>query len=466
MIVIQRAAFAVAWLAVVATTTSTHAQHSYGSTYGAQNHYTVANTYVLDAESLELGGQYYDATVGGLRDYLDTLETKNHRLYTALDPELSSLESQQTTGLVLIIGGLVGGAAASVVGVTSDPISMPLILTGLGVVGVVPLIGWIVMPGRDDVMDFVNLHNRHSSTPLTWEGHAPSSSSEETDETLEDSTASEPSSSDADFVAPKIVRKTLGSQASGRNRVEIESVGPRQRMELRYSVLSEDRTLQACESLIVVADGTPHSLRARYRARVVETPPTAELHFVQKHVLETLEAEPPDDVVRALSAASTASVQVCGTEVVLGSELRGALPRPAATADQAAPVRLRLPLDRVTLVLQGGGATEFVWLGLMISARHEEAACEIKVLTDGEPVALPEFTHRAGNQGDEYRGQVASQVIEHLGSATRVVGKICDQRFQLSDADLARVRQFLVMLREERELAGVPASTPAPDAKP
>jgi hypothetical protein len=131
---------------------------------------------VLRPETLQVGGRYYQATLSGLRQYVDTLNNTNPDLFKTVDPELSSLESRSTTGLVVIIGGLAAGTALVVASFAAhsgkELFNAPLFYGGCGIGVVTPIVGFAMLPHEGSLLDFVNFHNEHASEhPIVWQGH-------------------------------------------------------------------------------------------------------------------------------------------------------------------------------------------------------------------------------------------------------------------------------------------------------
>lgn len=299
-------------------------------------------------------------------------------------------------------------------------------------------------------MEFVNLHNRSSPTPLAWEGQTPRAAPTERAELAQSSAPS------AGMPSADVGRTTLSSQSSGAIRIEIASVGTKQSKELRVSRLDPPRSFHECKELVLVVDGTPHVGVARHRGRA---------H--QGHLLENLDMALTDELVGALRAASRATLQICGTRLELETAMRERLPLSTtaqATAQLMPPLksastlpRMSAMLEGVTLVMTGTAApADSVTLTLAAQAPRDAgaSACEVKLLADGKAIALPALARSAGAYGDEYRTSLALTVVEQLSTATRIVGKVCDQRFQLSDAHLTELRELVIKLREERELSG------------
>jgi hypothetical protein len=147
----------------------------------AQVHYVP----VAPPQHLEVGGQYYDGSVGGLRDYLDAVRGSQPDVYSQLDGDVSSLEVRRALGWTIVVGGLLIGTAIALGAMALAPEScetssfsgvercstdfgavVPYMGIGFGIMALSPLIGWILMPGRSDLLDVINEHNRISPTPM------------------------------------------------------------------------------------------------------------------------------------------------------------------------------------------------------------------------------------------------------------------------------------------------------------
>jgi hypothetical protein len=133
--------------------------------------------------SFTVSGQYYDASLSGVREFVDTYRTTDPQLYAQLDAKASDLEAMRTRGWIVGVTAAAVGVATLVggfmlykpppAGSTQTPDFTPLYVgAGVGI----PLIlfsYWIgnaFAPGRTDYMDFVNYHNRlNPNRPLTWQ---------------------------------------------------------------------------------------------------------------------------------------------------------------------------------------------------------------------------------------------------------------------------------------------------------
>jgi hypothetical protein len=135
---------------------------------------------------LVLENQYFDGSVEGLRAYLESIKSTDARLYAQLSPDVTQLESRLATARGLLVGGLVVGLLAPMVGFfarqdcsgTASPAALSScgednmdILMVAGTVGLMAMIGgaaayWSMAPHDQDLLQVVNKHNRVSPTPL------------------------------------------------------------------------------------------------------------------------------------------------------------------------------------------------------------------------------------------------------------------------------------------------------------
>ena len=150
-------------------------------------------TYQVPAH-LAVGNQVFDGSLSGFRTYLDTTRATNPQLFSQLDPQVRDLESQATAARTVAVAGLVVGLVSGVYAVAgrktcnepqiTDPnIAADLqawgdcnsdngthiatfMLLGLGSIALGE-IGWFALsPGRSDVLNLVNEHNRISHDPI------------------------------------------------------------------------------------------------------------------------------------------------------------------------------------------------------------------------------------------------------------------------------------------------------------
>jgi hypothetical protein len=156
----------------------------------AQNHSGVVQL----PEHLQIGNQQYDASVAGIRAYLEATKSGDPSLYGQLAPDVASLETRQENAEMALVGGLAVGVATAVYGIASrDTCTSPVVtdpafaadvaawgacndrnmsrmetfgLLGFGAMlvgGVIAVVNW---PRRADIMELLNKHNRLSKEPL------------------------------------------------------------------------------------------------------------------------------------------------------------------------------------------------------------------------------------------------------------------------------------------------------------
>ncbi len=87
--------------------------------------------------------------------------------------EAATLERDDTIADVARWGGLAAGAGLMFAGLIPDDATgetdQTLLIAGLGVMGVGALVGWIVRPTRNDLIDVINMWNtRHPEEPFTF----------------------------------------------------------------------------------------------------------------------------------------------------------------------------------------------------------------------------------------------------------------------------------------------------------
>jgi hypothetical protein len=138
---------------------------------------------------LRVGNQQFDASVSGLRAYLDATKKTDPKLYAGLEPDVEWLESRRNDAVTALAVGAAAGLAAGIGAFAWQTDCSPDTTTAafsacshqntehlavLGVLGVAALAaGGItaaaMMPKRSDIMDVVNKHNRLSPQPMQLE---------------------------------------------------------------------------------------------------------------------------------------------------------------------------------------------------------------------------------------------------------------------------------------------------------
>ena len=153
---------------------------------------------------LNILDQNFDDSVGGLRQYLETIQSTNSALYTQLDPDLKRLEERSAQGVQMLLAGLGLGIASGLAAVVThkdcqdpsvfDPnfaakmqewgacnehnlnLLATFSLLGVAAIAAGGLAAVATMPGRADTIGFINKHNQLSAQPLRLElGYQPDS---------------------------------------------------------------------------------------------------------------------------------------------------------------------------------------------------------------------------------------------------------------------------------------------------
>ena len=159
---------------------------------------TVPASHTVTVPSLlSIREQYFDATVGGLRGYLETIRSDDPELYARLDPRLSELETRQRAAVAVLVVGVGVGLVSTVYAFAgrkscaspsvNDPnfaadmdawgrcnddnmrTTTTFALVGLGAVLVGGAVSAAIVPWRSDILEIVNEHNRLSREPLRWQ---------------------------------------------------------------------------------------------------------------------------------------------------------------------------------------------------------------------------------------------------------------------------------------------------------
>jgi hypothetical protein len=146
---------------------------------------------------ISVGDQQFDASVSGLRAYIETTKVTEPQLYADLAPDVERLEAQQANALTAFAVGAVAGVASGIYAVAgrsdcsqqavTDPNFAAKIsawgdcndhnlqhtalfsFIGIGAIAAGGIAAWAIAPKRSDVMDVVNKHNRLSPEPMRFE---------------------------------------------------------------------------------------------------------------------------------------------------------------------------------------------------------------------------------------------------------------------------------------------------------
>lgn len=143
---------------------------------------------------LVVGDQVFEASVPGLRAYIESIKATQPQLYAQLAPDVEGLESERTTARTVLAIGVVTGLALGIYGFAgrptcqspsiSDPnfaadsdawgacnehnVNMMALFGFLGVGAITAGVfgAWAIAPSRSDLLDVVNKNNRLSPEPL------------------------------------------------------------------------------------------------------------------------------------------------------------------------------------------------------------------------------------------------------------------------------------------------------------
>jgi hypothetical protein len=132
--------------------------------------------------SLELSNQYFDASIDGIHQLVDTYRDDDPKLYRRLLRRVEDLEGMRTRAWAIGLSTAAVGVGLAVGGFAlwqqqPSGLGKPRDLTPLwGPILGVPLvlfsyyIGSAFGPHRDDYLSFVNYHNRiHPENPIHWQ---------------------------------------------------------------------------------------------------------------------------------------------------------------------------------------------------------------------------------------------------------------------------------------------------------
>jgi hypothetical protein len=152
---------------------------------------------------LEVGNQTFEASVNGLRAYVESIKVAQPRLYAQLAPDVERLESQRASAWAVLATGLVVGVASTIYAFASkstcqDPSiydpnfaakvmawgscnednfnrEATYVLVGFGAATLGALSALAMSPSRSDILDVLNKNNRLSPEPLRLQlGYDPS----------------------------------------------------------------------------------------------------------------------------------------------------------------------------------------------------------------------------------------------------------------------------------------------------
>lgn len=217
---------------------------------------------------------------------------------------------------------------------------------------------------------------------------------------------------------------------------------------LHFRQLSKgERQLRGCRDLSIQvggAGGDTIELSARYRSRPNRR---GDYH-------EDVSTRLTPAALEALAGAGAPTVRACRQETPVDEAFSAAL------ADSLKrTISTRVPFHGIEMLLQARPADpgDEVWLGFSIrSPSHGYSRCQIDLLANGEPVALPAFSYVEGAHHDRYQVKVPIERIAEMVEHERTVGRVCDLRFELDQHDRGLLAEFLMRFKEERAFAGTP----------
>jgi hypothetical protein len=152
---------------------------------------------------LTIGNQTFEASVKGLRAYVESIRETQPQLYAQLAPDVERLESSRTAARAVLVTGLIAGAASVLYAVAGrgncqepsiyDPnfaaksdawgscnqhdIEMRGLFAFMGVAAFAAggFGAWALAPSRSDLLEVLNKNNRLSPEPLRLQlGYDPS----------------------------------------------------------------------------------------------------------------------------------------------------------------------------------------------------------------------------------------------------------------------------------------------------
>jgi hypothetical protein len=98
-----------------------------------------------------------------------------------------------------------------------------------------------------------------------------------------------------------------------------------------------------------------------------------------------------------------------------------------------------------------------VWL---LPRTHSPRECEIKFVADGERVALGAVTKVSERKSTiDYQSSIPYASLMHIAKSERVAGRLCDVEIALTEAQLKKVRELVVRIREEQAWDEEPVRT-------
>jgi len=159
---------------------------------------------VTTPSNLTVRNLTFDASVSGLRAYVESIKATDAPLYAQLAPDVARLEERRSTAIMLAAAGVATGLGLGIYGIAGrDACPEPALgdpqfaaksaawgdcnanngtrimtysLLGLGVMVAGTIASVATMPGRDDVLAFMNKNNGLAPEPLRLQlGYDPTS---------------------------------------------------------------------------------------------------------------------------------------------------------------------------------------------------------------------------------------------------------------------------------------------------
>ena len=145
-------------------------------------------------EHLAVGSRVFDASVTGLRAYIESIKAAEPQLYAQLSPDIERLEAKQSAAYALVVIGLTAGVASTVYGFAArstcqqpsvyDPqfaakiaawgactehngdMTAEFAFIGLAAATAGAVGAYAVAPHRSDLLEVLDKNNRQSPEPL------------------------------------------------------------------------------------------------------------------------------------------------------------------------------------------------------------------------------------------------------------------------------------------------------------
>jgi len=143
---------------------------------------------------LAIGNRVFDASVTGLRAYIESIKATEPQLYSQLAPDVERLEAKQSAAYALLFIGLTAGVASTIYGFAArstcqqpsvyDPnfaakiaawgsctdhnldMTAEFTFIGMAVATVGAVSAYAIAPHRSDLLEVLDKNNRQSPEPL------------------------------------------------------------------------------------------------------------------------------------------------------------------------------------------------------------------------------------------------------------------------------------------------------------